>query len=75
MFTWQQITPLPVVNGYEQKHLLWPQTLINKHRQKGKREDEREEFIRGNEMLRAHTGWSTPGSIVLLLALELRNIT
>lgn len=68
MFTWKQITLGTVVNRYEQKHLLWPQPLILKNNQEGKREDEKEQFI--NDMLRAHAGRNTPGSIVLLLALN-----
>lgn len=70
MFTWKQITPGPVVNGHERKHLLWPQTLILKNNQEGKKEDEREQFIRGNDMLIGHAGQNTPGSIVLLSALN-----
>lgn len=43
---------------------------LSSQKQEGKREDEREQFIRGNDVLRAPAGQNMPGSIVLLLALN-----
>jgi len=56
MFTWKQTTHGPVLNGLGQRHLLWPWTLILKNNQEENREDEREGFIRSNDVLRAPAG-------------------